>query len=468
MKLILKRDLSEQESAAFEIIKKLKENNFEAYWAGGVVRDLLLNQQTHDIDIATSADPKEISSIFPSAYDRGKSFGVMALKIGEFEFEIATFREDIGTNDHRRPEKVKFVSAQEDASRRDLTINGLFYDPTTNEIIDFIGGLNDLKNKTIRFIGKPEERIDEDYLRILRAIRFSCRLGFVIDPESMIAIKNNAEKVQYVSAERQREELTKILVDENRAKGIDLLDKTNLLKYLLPEILEQKNVPQPPEFHSEGDVWTHTLLACTNLGDIKNTEDAEEIAWAVLLHDFGKPKTIGRRDKIGKTKITFFEHDIVSAEMARKILTKFRFSHQFINKVAWAIGQHMRIVHAFRGMSERKKKQLFLDPRINILLELTRADLSASLRPSLKPEMDLYQDAIALKNKIEKETSLEEKEQVRQFDLINGEDIMKILNIPASSQVGKIKAKIEKAYLEGIIDTRKDALKELEKIKNDS
>ena len=467
MKFIIKRKLSEQESSAFEIVKKLKNNKFEAYWAGGVVRDLLLDHQTHDIDIATSAKPEEISRIFPSAYDRGKSFGVMALKMGEHEYEIASFREDIGTSDHRRPQEVKFVSAEEDASRRDITINGLFYDPLTNEVIDYIGGLKDLENKRIRFIGEPKQRIDEDYLRILRAIRFSCRLGFGIEPESFKAIENNAEKVKQVSIERQREELTKILVDENRANGINLLDKTNLLKYLLPEILEQKNVPQPPEFHSEGDVWTHTLLACKNLGDIKNLEDAEEIAWAVLLHDFGKPQTIGRRNCEGKTKITFFEHDLKSTEMAEVILSRFRFSHQFINKVSWAISQHMRIVHAFRGMSERKQKQLFLDQRINILLELTHADLSASLRPDLRPEMDLYESAVALKKRIDEETSAEEKHQVKQFDLVTGEDIMRIIGLPASPQVGQIKEKIEKAYLEGIVNTRQDAIKELEKLKND-
>lgn len=455
----INRDLTDEEKQAIEIVKKLQENNFEAYFAGGAVRDELLGLPAHDIDIATSAKPEEIKKLFPKTFDIGKSFGVVLVKTNTTEFEVATFRTDIGISDHRRPEKVEFTSAEKDALRRDFTINGLFYDPIKQEIIDYVDGLKDIKRSIINFIGEPDKRIDEDYLRMLRGVRFASRLGFKIEEKSKEAIRKNSGKISEISAERIREELTQILITPNRDWAIIELDTLGLLKELLPELITTKNVPQPKDFHSEGSVWTHILLALKNIDNPKE----DELVWTVLLHDIAKPETLGYRSQIGKTSITFFDHDVKSAEKAKAILERFRFSHQFIEKVCWAIKQHMRIIHAFTGMSERKQKKLFSDPNIQLLLDLTYADLSASLRGNGKPDMKMYEDAVLLREKFEKEMAQEEKEQVKKFDLITGNDILEKLKIQPGPEVGVIKSEIEKSYLDGKINTRKDALEMLEK-----
>ena len=461
IKYNLNRPFGEIENHALIIVRLLQDKGFETYFAGGAVRDMLLDLKIHDVDIATSANPEEIEKLFPGCESRGKSFGVMVVKDGDFEFEVATFRTDIGTSDHRRPEKVEFSSAKDDAYRRDFTVNGLFFDPVKNELIDYVGGLKDIKGKTIRLIGDAQARIEEDYLRLIRAVRFAAKLNFEIEKETFECIFQNAEKITSVSKERLRDELSKILLDQNRCDGLEILEKTGMLKVLLPELEETKNVAQPPEFHSEGDVWTHTLLALKNIKE----NPSEELVWAILLHDIGKPETRGFRSTIGKANITFFDHDVRSAEKAKEILSRLRFSHAFTTKVVWAISQHMRIVHAFRGMSERKQKKLFSDENIQLLIDLTFSDLSASLRPNGYPEMDLYEDAVALKEKFAKEMLVEEKNQMMKFDLITGNDIMELLKISGGPQVGKIKNKIEKAYLDGEINTREEALKMIENIK---
>lgn len=456
----IEHKLSEEESAAFGLVNKLQSEGFETYVAGGAVRDELMNHPAHDIDIATAAKPEDLEKIFPNTYERGRKFGVMAVRSGDFEFEVATFRSDIGIADHRRPEKVEFCSAEEDAKRRDFTINGLFYDSQKEKIIDYVGGVEDLKNKIIRFIGEPKERIDEDYLRMLRAVRFSNRFDFTLDKKGEEAIRKNASKIKEISAERIREELTNILVNKNRVSALKQLENLGLLKEVLPEVLAMKGVEQSPEFHSEGDVWDHTMLALQ-----KMEEPNTELSWAVLLHDVGKPQTYGERDVPGRPKITFFEHDTKSAEMAEKILGRLKFSNEFISAVSWAITQHMRIVNAFRGMSERKQKHLFTHPHIGLLLDLTKYDLGSSLRPGDKVDLKMYEDAVKKKDQFEKEAESEEKNQIKKFTLITGRDIMEILKIEAGPEIGKIKEKIENAFFDGKISTRDEALKMIEEEK---
>lgn len=448
----IERKLTVEEAAAFSIVKKLQERGFETYIAGGAVRDLFLGKDVHDIDIATAARPEEVKKIFKKSYDRGKAFGVVAVQKGDFEFEVATFRSDIGIDDHRRPQKVEFTTAEEDAQRRDFTINALFFDPQKMEIIDFVGGIEDLDKKIIRFVGNPDERIKEDYLRMLRAIRFAFRLNFKLDEAASQAIKKNSSKITQISAERIRDELTAILCGPNCKEALIALDDLGLLKAVLPEAIVLKNVTQPPEFHNEGDVWVHTLMALKSLNN-----PSAELVWTVLLHDIGKPQTQGFRDH-PKSKITFFEHDVLSAKMATDILDRLKFSREFIDAAFWAISQHMRLVNAFRGMSERKQKKLFTHPHIDLLLDLTKADLGASLRPNGKPEMEMYQEAVKKKALFEKETLDEEKKQIKKFTLITGRDIMSGLKIPAGPKVGEIKQKIEEAFLDGKISTRSEAL----------
>lgn len=457
------RPLSNEEKQAVNIFNMLKKAGFEAYFAGGAVRDELMGIPASDIDIATSARPEEIKKLFPKSFDRGKQFGVMALVIDEkyakHAFEIATFRSDIGIFDHRHPKEVKFTTAEEDAKRRDFTINALFYDPEKQQIIDFVGGVEDLEKKILKFVGSLEDRINEDYLRMLRAVRFSARFDFTIEEEGREAIKKNALNIKKVSAERIRDELTKMLIDKNRVKAIELMDELGLLAQILPEILKLKNVAQPPEFHSEGDVWVHTLLALQNLPD----DCSAEVSWAVLLHDIAKPQTQAFREH-PKSKITFFEHDVQSAKQAEEILKRLKFSNEFIEAVSWSIAQHMRIIHAFGNMSERKKEKLFLNPNIETLLEQTRVDLLASQKPDGSTDLSMYKEAVKLKEHLEKMPP-KEKEQVKKFDLISGRDIMEILKIPSGPKVGEIKGKIEEAFLEGKISNRDEALEMIEELK---
>lgn len=453
----IERPLSAEEKKGAVILSRLQEKNFESYFVGGGVRDELMGNSAHDIDIATAAKPEEIEELFSNCYDRGRKFGVMAVQSGEHEFEVATFRSDIGIADHRRPEKVEFTSAKVDAKRRDFTINGLFYNPQKSQIIDFVGGREDLQNKIIRFIGDPQARIDEDYLRMLRGVRFACRFDFEIEENSRKAIIQNKEKIKEVSAERIRDELTKMLIDKNRAKALEKLSEIGLLQEILPEAELMKGVQQPPEFHREGDVWTHTMLALENL-----PEEVDEVtAWTVLLHDIAKPETKGERDH-PKSKITFFEHDNLGAKKAAKILKRFKFSNGFIEKVSWVINQHMRIINAFREddqqMSERKQEKLFLDPNIDVLLEATKVDLSASVRPDGKSDLSMYEKALERKKYFQSRPE-DEKKQVKKFDLITGQDIMEILKIESGPKVGEVKSKIEQAYLDGKISTREEALK---------
>ena len=456
----IKRPLTEEEKRSGVVLRRLQKEGFESYFVGGGVRDELMGNPAHDIDIATTAKPEEVEKVFPRAYDRGRKFGVMAVCSGKYEFEVATFRSDIGTTDHRRPKKIEFTSAENDAKRRDFTINGLFYNPEKGQVIDYVGGIEDLQNRIVKFIGAPEERINEDYLRMLRAVRFANRFDFNLAEASAKAIRSRAEKITQVSSERIRDELSKMLVHPSRVKAIEMLSGLGLLKQILPEVEKMKGVEQPPEFHSEGDVWTHTMLALEKLPE--NSSDI--LAWTVLLHDVAKPETQGFRDH-PKSKITFFEHDVESAKMARQILERLKFSNDFIEAVSWAISQHMRIIHAFRGMSERKQKRLFTHPQIDLLLDLTKGDLGASLRPDARADMAMYEEAKKKKEHFEKETTAEEKEQVQKFTLISGNDIMEILKIPSGPKVGEIKAKIEESFLDGKISTRDQALKMIEELK---
>lgn len=223
--------------AAIEILKKLRENDFEALLAGGCVRDMLLNRPAKDYDVVTSAQPRDVIRLFKRTLTIGAHFGVVIVMTANQKVEVATFRSDISYTDGRHPTKVKFVSAAEDAARRDFTINGMFYDPIENKVIDYVGGQEDLKSKLVRTIGNPDERFSEDYLRMLRAVRFAAQLDFKIEPQTWEAIKRNAKKIVNISDERKQMELEGILVDTNRALGVAMLIKTGLAEAIFPDFV---------------------------------------------------------------------------------------------------------------------------------------------------------------------------------------------------------------------------------------
>ncbi len=246
---------------SIEIIKILRGAGFTAYWAGGCVRDMLLGIMPKDFDIATSARPADLKKLLKRIHPIGEKYGVVIAEHGGHHFEIATFRSDSGYSDGRRPDAVLFTNAEQDARRRDFTINALFYDPLEDKIFDYVGGQEDLKNKLVRFIGDPAERIKEDHLRIIRAIRFKNTFGFQYHPETYNALKTHAALSGKVSSERLRDELNKMIIHESFPHAVNDMEDTGVLAEVLPEIQAMKGVAQPVEFHTEGDVYDHTLRA---------------------------------------------------------------------------------------------------------------------------------------------------------------------------------------------------------------
>ncbi len=362
------------EIGAREIVERLTRAGHRALWAGGCVRDRLLGRPPKDVDIATSASPDQILSLFPSAKAVGKSFGVVCVPRRGHTYEVATFRRDVGTLDGRHPLAVEFADEQEDARRRDFTINGLFYDPNSDTVLDYVGGRADLERRIIRAIGDPNERFAEDRLRMLRALRFASTLEFTLDSATEGAVRKHADSIRAISAERVAAELTRLLVESPKAgQGIRLLERTGLLAVILPEVAAMAGQRQPPEFHPEGDVLTHTVLML----DAMRERDAE-LAWTVLLHDVGKPPTaiIGRWPD-GRERIRFDRHAEVGAQMARDILTRLRMPHKLIETVAFAIGNHMRFKDVQR-MRRSTLRRLLGAPTFPLELELHRLDCVAS------------------------------------------------------------------------------------------
>jgi len=303
---------SRMENTAHGIVRKLRAAGHVAYYAGGSVRDLLRGQVPKDIDVATDARPEAVQKMFSRTYAVGAHFGVIVVLENGFQFEIATFRSDGAYLDGRRPSEVHFATAEEDAARRDFTINGMLFDPEANAVIDFVDGRADLEARLIRAIGDPSQRFAEDRLRILRAVRFATVLGFEIEPSTWEAVVAHAPSINEISAERIREELVRIFTSPQRVRGWDLLDTSGLMRAILPEVEAMKGCDQPPQFHPEGDVFKHTRIML----DLLPEEASLPLVFSVLFHDIGKPAT-SSVDENGR--IRFNGHDRVGAEMGEVV-----------------------------------------------------------------------------------------------------------------------------------------------------
>jgi tRNA nucleotidyltransferase/poly(A) polymerase len=363
-------------AAPLKILRTLRENGHEAFFVGGCVRDLLLGREPKDWDIATDAFPDRIESLFPKTIPIGKAFGIIAVVPDEGDpVEVATYRVDSPYADGRRPESVAFTDAREDALRRDFTINALFYDPTTGEIRDYVQGRADLEARLIRAIGAPSVRFAEDHLRMLRAIRFASTLGFAIEPATFAAIQKLAPQIHRISAERIRDELFRLLTESHKAgEAIQLLRDSGLLKEILSEIDAMVGVEQPPEFHPEGDVFTHTRLML----DALPPNPSVRLALSVLLHDVGKPPTaqlVTLPD--GTPRWRFESHAPIGADMARVILERLRAPNALVDDVCAIIAGHMRLADAPR-MRAPKLRRLLGSPIFEDELELHRLDCLSS------------------------------------------------------------------------------------------
>lgn len=358
------------EEVARSLAARLVRAGHVAFFAGGCVRDRLLQRVFHDIDIATSASPEDVQRLFPRTVAVGAQFGVIVVLEGGFEFQVATFRADGVYVDGRRPETVVFTTPEGDAARRDFTVNGLFYDPKSESVLDFVGGVADLEARVIRAIGDPVARFREDKLRLLRAVRFSAVLDFEIESATWSAVTEHAPEIHSVSAERVRDELVKILVDPSRVRGFDLLEASGLLRELLPEVLDLRGCEQPPEFHPEGDVFVHTRIMLELLPPTVSVP----LVFGVLFHDLGKPPTF-QIDETGR--IRFNGHEHVSADMTRRIMERLRFSNDEIDQTIVIVKNHMAFKDV-QNMRVAKLKRFLARPTMEDELELHRVDCTSS------------------------------------------------------------------------------------------
>ena len=374
-------------TTATKVCKLLQDAGFEAVFAGGFVRDKVLNRPLgHDVDIATSATPDQVVSLCKSNHiqtkEVGKSFGVVLVRVDDFEFEIATFRTESDYTDGRHPDKVEFATMEEDAQRRDLTINAMFWDPVSDTLFDFVGGREDARNHLIRFVGSADERINEDKLRMLRAVRLAGKFNFKMDEVTVGAIQNHAHEITAISAERIQQELVKMFKTGEFVFCWNVMKGTHLLRHVLPEIDAMDDVPQSPKHHPEGDVGTHVRMVMDELSD-----ESWILQLAALFHDVAKPVTISRDER----GIHFFSHENVGADMTEKILKELKFSTDQIDYVCALVRDHMKI-HTAVNMNKSTLRKLMAQSHFPDLLKLGWADTAASKKD--------YTDLIALRDRV--------------------------------------------------------------------
>lgn len=429
--------MTPMEATARALVDRLREAGHVAYFAGGCVRDLVRGQVPKDIDIATDARPEKVQKIFQRTYAVGAHFGVIVVLENGMQFEVATFRDDGAYLDGRHPAEVRFSTPEEDARRRDFTINGMFFDPPNEAVIDFVGGRQDLAAHLVRAIGEPGRRFAEDRLRLLRAIRFATVLGFEIEPGTWEAIVAAAGTIREISAERIREELVRLFLSPQRARGWDLLDESGLMEQILPELTALKGCEQPPQFHPEGDVFTHTRLMLSLLPEGVSLP----LALSVLFHDIGKPGT-ANRDEEGR--IRFNGHDRLGAEMTEALMERLRFSRAEIEATVEAVRQHM-VFKDVPNMRVARLKRFMARPTFADELELHRVDCAGS-----HGSLDNYE---FLQRKREEFAN----EPIIPPPLVRGDDLI-ALGLKPGPRFGEILEAVETRQLEGTLREREEAL----------
>ena len=424
---------------AKDTVGLLRGSGHKAFFVGGCVRDLAMHINPKEYDISTSADPHEVMRIFPNSITVGVNFGVVIVLRDRFKFEVATFRREESYSDGRHPDNVIYSNDEtEDVLRRDFTINGMLYDPFSEELIDYTGGLNDIKEETIKTIGNPNERFKEDKLRMLRAVRFGAQLDYEIEETTLGAIKEMASSILHVSAERIRDEILKIITQEHPGKGLRLLRETGLLKYILPDVDRMHGVPQPPNFHPEGDVFNHTCLIMDKLYEITDGKQSPELAIGALLHDVGKPDTYTESDRI-----RFNGHDRIGAEISRRICKGLKLSNKQIEIIASLVREHLKFKDVF-NMRESTLKRFLGMPNFEDHLKLHLADCLASHGLT-----EAYEFVIKKLGEIK-------IEELKPKLLLNGFDLIEMGYTPGPI-FSKILDSLEEAQLEGTLKIKDDA-----------
>ncbi len=427
---------------ALAILQALRQAGFLAYFAGGCVRDQLLGRVPKDYDVATSARPEDVARLFPRTVATGKAFGVMQVVTAGRTCEVATFRRDSAQGDGRRPDAVAFSGPEEDARRRDFTVNGLFLEPLTGEVLDFVGGRQDLELKIIRTIGAPRQRFGEDYLRLLRAVRFAATLEFELEAATRTALQELAPRINNISAERIQQELTRLLTTAPHAgQGLRLLQTSGLLAVLLPEVAALAGQAQPPQFHPEGDVFEHTVLMLDGL----TQPSSLTLAWAVLLHDIGKPPTAAlTREPDGSDRIRFHYHDEAGARLAEGILRRLKMPADEITAITYCIKNHMR----FKEVPQMRRatlRHLVGAPTFPVEMELHRLDCLSS-----HGHLGNYEFLLKFREELQNEPVLPKP-------WITGHDLL-ARGLPAGPELGRWHRRAYEAQLEGRCASREQLL----------
>jgi len=432
--------MRDKRAEAIEIVRRLREAGFQAYFAGGCVRDELLGRTPKDYDIATDALASQVQRIFPRTVPVGVQFGVVLVLSGGHSFEVTTFRSDGAYLDARHPSEVRFGTAEEDAARRDFTINGMFYDPLSAQVLDFVGGREDLERGIVRAVGEAPKRIAEDRLRMLRAVRLAARLGFRIEEKTRAAIVAACTSITEMAWERIGEEVVLILREGAARRGIELMAECGLLEPVLPEVSGLRGIPQPPAHHPEGDVFEHTLRA---LGHLEEGV-SETLGLGVLLHDIGKPSALRSLARNGEVTITFHGHAEIGAKMAEEVCQRLKRSREVRSRVAYLVGQHSRILHAER-MRPAKLKRMLREEGFAELLELARVDALAA-----RGDLTHYEFCRARLAELG-------PEQMHPPRLLTGHDLIELGYRPGPL-FGSILEKLEDAQLEGRLRTKAEAV----------
>ncbi len=433
--------------AALKIAKTLRGKGLQALFAGGCVRDLLLGIKPEDYDIATNATPGQVRRLFKRTLPIGERFGVVTVLEGEDKVEVTTFRSEGPYTDGRRPEHVTFTSAKEDVLRRDFTVNALLMDPQTGDVLDYVGGQEDMKRRLIRAVGDPRQRFAEDHLRVLRAVRFAARLGYDVEEATRQAVTEMAGLVVEVSGERIRNELERILTHRSRARAVRLMEELGLLKHLLPEVAALRAAPN---FTSQApmDVFEHTVAVLDLL-----REPSFVLGLAALLHDVGKEKTYA-----AGPPPRFLRHELVGEQMARDVCGRLRTSAEERETVCWLVRNHLALANA-RKMRLSRLKRLFAENHFEDLAEICRADSLASFPGFVESEVSLVQDytyAISLYRSLP-------PEEIAPPPLVNGNDLI-AMGMEPGPIFGELLEEVRDAELEGKLESKEDGLELVRKL----
>jgi poly(A) polymerase len=438
------RELTEREFAV-SVVRRLRDAGHQALWAGGCVRDELLGLVPKDYDVATDAVPEQVRRLFRRTVAVGAAFGVIqVLGPRPLSVEVATFRSDVSYSDGRHPDRVVFSSPREDAERRDFTINGMFFDPIEDKLIDYVGGLADLQAGVLRAIGEPARRFDEDKLRMLRGARLAARFGLAIDPATAEAARTMAGQITVVSAERIADELRKMLVDPRRARGVGLMFDLGLVEPILPELLPMKGLPQGLPSAPAGDLWDHVMAVLDRLGGSASFP----LALAALLHDVGKPRVVART----ADRYTFYHHEHVGRRVASEICLRLKLSNDERERVEWLVEKHQYLADA-RQMRPAKLKPVLIHPGIEELLRLHEADALASGH-SL--------DHVSYCRQLLAESA---PEDLNPPPLLTGDDL-KRHGLEPGPQFKRLLDAVREAQLDGTITTREQALGLVDQLKD--